>query len=108
VVFETLVRPALRRLGGHPDDRLDRPRVVARLAGPVRSPEGKVSFLRVRLQVGDDGLVASITGNQGSGVLSSCVAADGLAVVPAEHRELPAGSAVQVVLLREDMAWVTP
>jgi molybdopterin biosynthesis enzyme len=41
-------------------------------------------------------------------VLSSCVAADGLAVVPAEHRELPAGSAVQVVLLREDMAWVTP
>ena len=108
VVFETLVRPALRRLAGHPDDRLDRPRVVARLAGPVRSPEGKVSFLRVRLQVGDDGLVASITGNQGSGVLSSCVAADGLAVVPAEHRELPAGSAVQVVLLREDMAWVTP
>ena len=108
VVFETLVRPALRRLGGHPDDRLDRPRVVARLAGPVRSPQGKVSFLRVRLQVGDDGLVASITGNQGSGVLSSCVAADGLAVVPAEHRELPAGSAVQVVLLREDMAWVTP
>jgi len=108
VVFETLVRPALRRLAGHPDDRLDRPRVVARLAGPVRSPEGKVSFLRVRLEVGDDGLVASITGNQGSGVLSSCVAADGLAVVPAEHRELPAGSAVQVVLLREDMAWVTP
>jgi molybdopterin molybdotransferase len=107
VVFETLVRPALRRLAGHPDDRLDRPRVVARLAGPVRSPEGKVSFLRVRLEVGDDGLVASITGNQGSGVLSSCVAADGLAVVPAERRELPAGSPVQVVLLREDMAWVS-
>jgi molybdopterin molybdotransferase len=107
VVFETLVRPALRRLAGHPDDRLDRPRVVARLAGPVRSPEGKVSFLRVRLEVGDEGLVATITGNQGSGVLSSCVAADGLAVVPASERELPAGSPVQVVLLREDLAWVS-
>jgi molybdopterin molybdotransferase len=107
VVFETLVRPALRRLAGHPDDRLDRPRVVARLAGPVRSPEGKVSFLRVRLEVGDDGLAASITGNQGSGVLSSCVAADGLAVVPADRHELPAGAPVQVVLLREDMAWVS-
>jgi len=107
VVFEVLVRPALRRLAGHPDDRLDRPRVVARLGGPVRSPAGKVSFLRVRLEVGDDGLVASLTGNQGSGVLSSCVAADGLAVIPAEHRELPAGTPVQVVLLREDMAWVT-
>jgi molybdopterin molybdotransferase len=107
VVFETLVRPALRRLAGHPDDRLDRPRVVGRLAGPVRSPEGKVSFLRVRLEVGDEGLVATITGNQGSGVLSSCVAADGLAVVPASERELPAGSPVQVVLLREDLAWVS-
>jgi molybdopterin molybdotransferase len=65
-----------------------------------------VSFLRVRLEVGDEGLVATLTGHQGSGVLSSCVAADGLAVVPAEHRELPAGAAVQVVLLREDLAWV--
>jgi molybdopterin molybdotransferase len=106
VVFEMLVRPGLRRLAGHPDGRLDRPRVVARLGEPVRSPAGKVSFLRVRLEVGDEGLVATLTGNQGSGVLSSCVAADGLAVVPAEHRELPAGAAVQVVLLREDLAWV--
>jgi len=106
VVFEMLVRPALRRLAGHPDDRLDRPRVVARLGEPVRSPPGKVSFLRVRLQVGDDGLVATLTGHQGSGVLSSCVAADGLAVVPPERRELDAGAAVQVVLLREDLAWV--
>jgi len=106
VVFEVLVRPALRRLAGHPDDRLDRPRVVARLGEPVRSPPGKVSFLRVRLQVDDDGLVATLTGHQGSGVLSSCVAADGLAVVPAERRELDAGAPVQVVLLREDLAWV--
>jgi molybdopterin molybdotransferase len=106
VVFETLVRPALRRLAGHADDRLDRPRVVARLGGPVRSPAGKLSFLRVRLEVGDDGLVATSTGSQGSGVLSSCVAADGLAVVPAEHTELAAGSPVQVVLLRDDLAWV--
>jgi molybdopterin molybdotransferase len=107
VVFETLVRPALRRLAGHPDDRLDRPQVIARLGEPVRSPAGKVSLLRVRLAVGDEGLVATLTGHQGSGVLSSCVAADGLAVVPAEHRELPESSPVQVLLLREDLAWVS-
>ena len=106
VVFEVLVRPALRRLAGHPDDALDRPRVVARLGEPVRSPAGKVSFLRVRLRVDEDGLVATLTGHQGSGVLSSAVAADGLAVIPAERRELDAGAAVQVVLLREDLAWV--
>jgi len=106
VVFEVLVRPALRRLAGMPDDRLDRPRVMARLAEPVRSPAGRVSFLRVRLEAGDDALSASLTGAQGSGVLSSVVAADGLAVVPAEQTELPAGAEVRVILLREDLTWV--
>jgi len=106
VVFEMLVRPGLRRLAGHPDDRLDRPRVMARLGEPLRSPPGRVSFLRVRLRVADEGLEAVLTGAQGSGVLSSCVAADGLAVVPADVTELPAGAEVQVVLLREDLAWV--
>jgi molybdopterin molybdotransferase len=106
VVFEVLVRPGLRRLAGHPDDRLDRPRVVARLGERVRSPSGRVSFLRVRLGVGDDGLRATLTGAQGSGVLSSCVAADGLAVVPPDVTELPEGAEVEVILLREDLAWV--
>src|SRR6266511_4310336 len=106
VVFEVLVRPGLRRLAGYPDDRLDRPRVAARLGEPLRSPRGRVSFLRVRLAVGDKGLEAVLTGPQGSGVLSSCVAADGLAVVPPDVTELPAGADVEVILLREDLAWV--
>jgi molybdopterin molybdotransferase len=106
VVFEVLVRPALRRLAGLPDERLDRPRVTARLGDRVRSPAGRISFLRVRLEVGDQALTAVLTGAQGSGVLSSCVAADGLAVVPADRTELPAGAEVQVILLREDLAWV--
>src|SRR5918996_777356 len=45
VVFEVLVPPALRKLAGHPPERLDRPRVLAKLGEPVRSPKGKVSFL---------------------------------------------------------------
>jgi molybdopterin molybdotransferase len=107
VVFEVLVRPALRKLAGYPPERLDRPRVLAKLGEPVRSPKGKVSFLRVRLTVGDDGLVATLTGAQGSGVLSSCVAADGLAIVPEPADGLPSGAPVEVVLLREDLAWVS-
>jgi molybdopterin biosynthesis enzyme len=35
-------------------------------------------------------------------VLSSCVVADGLAVVPAAERGLPEGAEVEVVVLRED------
>src|SRR5919197_1066866 len=106
VVFELLVRPAIRRLAGYPDDRLDRPQVIARTGEPLRSPRGRVSFLRVRLAVGDQGLEATLAGAQGSGVLSSCVAADGLAVVPPDVTELPAGADVEVILLREDLAWV--
>jgi molybdopterin molybdotransferase len=106
VVFEMLVRPALRQLAGYPGDRLDRPRVAARLGEPVRSPRGRTSFLRVRLEVDGDVLLATLTGDQGSGVLSSVTGADGLAVVPQEADSLPAGAPVQVVLLREDLAWV--
>jgi molybdopterin molybdotransferase len=105
VVFEVLVRPALRRLAGHPAERLERPRATARLTEPVRSPAGKVSFLRVTLAGGERGLEASLTGPQGSGVLSSCVAADALAVVPAATTTLPAGAELSVVLLREGTAW---
>jgi molybdopterin molybdotransferase len=106
VVFEVLVRPGLRRLAGYPDDRLDRPRVMARVGEPLRSPAGRVSFLRVRLRPADGRPEAVLTGAQGSGVLSSCVAADGLAVVPADVTQLPAGAEVEVILLHGDMAWV--
>jgi molybdopterin molybdotransferase len=105
VVFETLVRPALRRIAGHPPARLERPQVTAQLAEPVRSPPGKVSFLRVTLAGPTGGLLARLTGPQGSGVLSSCVAADGLAVVPAPAAALAAGTEVGVLLLREVPAW---
>ena len=105
VVFEVLVRPALRKLAGFPADQLDRPRARARLRVPVRSPAGKVSFLRVRLRREGGGLTATLTGPQGSGVLSSCVAADGLAVVPAGVTTLDAGAEVEVVLLRAEASW---
>jgi molybdopterin molybdotransferase len=101
VVFEVLVRPVLRRLAGHPDDRLDRPRARARLAEAVRSPASKVSFLRVTLSQAGGILQARLTGAQGSGVLSSCVAADGLAVVPSGVTGLDAGAEVEVILLRD-------
>ena len=106
VVFETLVRPGLRRLAGHPDDRLDRPRVVARLGEPVPQPGRQGVVPAGPPRGGRRGPGRHPHRQPGLGVLSSCVAADGLAVVPAEHRELPAGAAVQVVLLREDLAWV--
>lgn len=97
VSFEVLVRPALRRMQGRTD--LNRPRVTAILEEPVTSPPHKVSFLRVRLRREGPQWRAKLTGPQGSGLLHSAVAADGLAEVPADRTELAAGQTVVVHLL---------
>ena len=100
VSFEVHVRPALRRMQGRED--LNRPRLTARLANAVRSPEHKVSFLRVTLhRDGEAGWRADTTGPQGSGILRSMVLADGLAEVPADRTSMEAGEPVVVHLLRE-------
>ncbi len=98
VSFEVFVRPALRRLQGRTD--LNRPRVSVVVDEPLYSPAHKVSFLRVTLR--RDGAVwhARPTGSQSSNLLRSAVDADGLAEVPAERTEIPAGEAAVVHLLR--------
>jgi molybdenum cofactor synthesis domain-containing protein len=82
VSFELFARPALRRMGGHPSP--DRPRRRAVVEGALRRhPDGKVHFARVRLAVGDDGVLrARSAGGQGSHQLTAMAGADGLAVLP--------------------------
>lgn len=114
VVFHVLVRPLLLRLAGYAEADCRLPVIEVELGEQVRSPQGKASFLRVRLEAPTQGpdeaspsarrLRARLTGSQSSGVLSSCVAADALAVIPASVRELAAGSHVQALVLRPDVA----
>jgi molybdenum cofactor synthesis domain-containing protein len=101
VSFELLARPALRRMMGFPDDRLDRPRVRAIADERLpRRPDGKVHFVRVVCRHGDDGrLHVRSAGGQGSHQLGSLAAADGLAILP-DGDGIEAGAAVDVVLLR--------
>jgi molybdenum cofactor synthesis domain-containing protein len=102
VSFELLARPALRRLAGHPDDRLHRARVAAVAPnGLARRPDGKVHYARVVVSVGDGGrLVARSAGGQGSHQLSAMAAANALAVLP-DGDGVPAGGDVGVLLLGE-------
>jgi molybdopterin molybdotransferase len=97
VTFEILVKPALRRLLGR--SSLHSPVVTARLAAPVKTTTGLTQFMRVRLHPEHGTLVATLTGPQGSGILSSVVKADGLMVVPEDVGEIAAGSEVNVVRL---------
>ncbi|MFG6137084.1 molybdopterin molybdotransferase MoeA [Halomonas sp. B23F22_10] len=58
-------------------------------------------YLRVTLDFGADGIQAHAFADQNSGVLSSCVGADALAVIPPEASVAP-GDAVRCLWLRVD------
>ena len=100
VTFELFVRPALRRMAGHPT--LYRPLVRARLAETLRKQPGRIHFVRVELERDGEQIVARSTGNQSSGVLRSMSLAQGLLIFPAEASELVEGETASVQVLDED------
>jgi molybdopterin molybdotransferase len=95
VTFEIFVRPALRQMGGHRDRH--RPTIPVRLAAPVTTSGGLTHFLRCT--VAEDG-TASLTGGQGSGLLTSMLRADALLIVPHDVAYLPAGAEARALLLQ--------
>jgi molybdopterin molybdotransferase len=108
VTFEILVKPAIRAMLGrraiHP------PTILVRVGRAIESRAGLVRFLRVRLANAEAGLpTAELTGNQGSGVLTSVARADALLVVPLDFDTLEAGDvAVAVPLQEQDAAQIAP
>ena len=54
---------------------------------------------RVRIAWQEGEYRAFLTGGQGSGILSSMVKANGLAIIPEDWTHAPAGTQVQVILL---------
>jgi len=99
VSFELFVRPFLRKAMGHAE--LERPVVKAALTEPVRKKPGRRFFLRAVVSPdGAGGYTARTTGNQGSGVLTSLVLANGLIDLPeALDGPLEPGETVAVRLL---------
>ncbi len=97
VTFELFVRPFLLALAGHIG--LRRPTVSALAAEDLTTAEDITAFLRVRLNGLGAELEASLTGPQGSGLVGSLGAADGLAVIPVGVSVIPRGAPVDVILL---------
>jgi molybdopterin molybdotransferase len=108
VTFELFVRPAIRRLAGHRDDDLFRPRDRAVLAGPVTKSSGRRGFVRVTVERDEHGTprrddrgrvqasLAGGQGGQGSHMLSALATADALAVIPEADDSLSAGAEVEL------------
>ena len=98
VSFELLARPALRRMMGH--RRLTRTSIVAVADVALdRQPDGKVHFMRVNGEFGDDGRYhVRPLDAQGSHQLAATALADAMVVVP-DGDGVPAGADVAALLL---------
>ena len=91
--FDLYVRPALKRLMGHPGG--DRPRFRIPLAEPLGKRPGRAFYVRARFE----GSVARPTGAQGSARWLSLADADGVLLIPEDAGDLPAGTEVEAIRL---------
>ncbi len=98
VSFEVFVRPALRKLAGHPG--LFRRTEHAVVLEGWTAPAGKVQFARAVIGTDGEGRrTVELVGTQGSHVLGGLAQANCLAVVPVEVTEVRAGDLLRCVLL---------
>jgi molybdopterin molybdotransferase len=97
VTFLAFVRPALLQLMGSTAAPL--PLLKAISAEAIRKKPGRTEYQRGTVSAAADGsLQVRITGNQGSGVLSSMVQANGLIVLHHGQGSVAAGDAVDVMM----------
>ncbi|MBC7471380.1 MAG: molybdopterin molybdotransferase MoeA [Ramlibacter sp.] len=97
VTFLAFVRPALlQMMGARPQPM---PLLKARSQEAIRKKPGRTEYQRGIVDCSrDGGLVVRSTGNQGSGVLSSMVQANGLIVLHHAQSNVAAGDEVEVML----------
>ncbi|HLO04014.1 MAG TPA: molybdopterin molybdotransferase MoeA [Symbiobacteriaceae bacterium] len=88
-------RPLLNRFQRQP---LPEPeRVTARLGAPVKSPRGLAHYLRVRLEPAPaEARPTAHPFPASTGSIGALISADGLALIPPEVTELPAGALIDV------------
>ncbi len=97
VTFLAFVRPALMRMMGCTGAQP--PLLQARSAEAIRKKPGRTEYQRGIVTRGADGsLQVRTTGNQGSGVLSSMVQANGLIVLHHAQGSVAAGDSVDVMM----------
>ncbi len=97
VTFLAFVRPALLRMMGCNTPAL--PLLRARSLEPIRKKPGRTEYQRGSVTPAPDGsLQVRTTGNQGSGVLSSMVQANGLIVLHHDQGHVAAGEEVDVMM----------
>jgi molybdopterin molybdotransferase len=97
VTFLAFVRPALLRMMASTATNL--PLLKARSTEAIRKKPGRTEYQRGTVSTAIDGkLQVKTTGNQGSGVLSSMVQANGLIVLHHEQSSVEVGEEIDVMM----------
>ena len=97
VAFEELVRPAILKMLGY--KYLEKPTVKALLEDDIVNSDGRRVYARAVVTRKDGRYYARLTGDQGSGVLTSMALANGLAICPEDIPVMKAGQEVDVQML---------
>jgi molybdopterin molybdotransferase len=100
VTFELFGRPLIRRQLGHA--RVFRPAIDVRLREDITLAAPLTHFFRGVVEWQADGAWASLTGPQGSGLLTSMARANALVVVPSDRMAVKRGETVRALLLGEN------
>jgi molybdopterin molybdotransferase len=97
VTFLAFVRPALLHMMG--STSINPPLLKARSSEAIRKKPGRTEYQRGTVSTSPDGsLLVKTTGNQGSGVLSSMVQANGLIVLHHDQSSVDIGDEVDVMM----------
>lgn len=98
VSFELFGRPAIYKMLGRSDWQRRVVRAVTR--DEVVNVDGRRFYARCIVTKGEDGrYYADLTGPQGSGILTSMSAANGLTIIPEEQASAQPGDEIDVMLL---------
>ncbi len=96
VIFEQYARPLLLKMQGA--NSIFREQLTAISDQKIDKPAGRMEFLRVAVEWRNGRYHAKLTGPQGSGILTSMVRADGLAILPEKAAHIMPGDALTVEL----------
>ncbi len=97
ITFEQFARPAILKMMGQ--KTLAKPAVRAIIEDDVVNTDGRRIFARVMVTKRGGQYHASLTGPQGSGILTSMTRANGLAIIPESSKGVKAGDMVEVQML---------
>jgi molybdopterin molybdotransferase len=97
VNYELFVRPAILKMMGKRNLAL--PHVNAVMEEGVDNRFGRRTYARVSVQRKHGCYSARLSGPQGSGVLTSMILANGLAIIPEDKTRIQKGEIVQVLML---------